>query len=502
MTRRQKAKRKPTSTTGKDASPRGGLKSKQTRVDKGSEMNSPGPQQTKLSFAPNTSKMAVEPPTPQRQSADATIAITPEPGKVARLPANDETSGSSSTSTQGIQHKKKEKTKHNKKITYLDATKQPSSDDGKPAAKARKTKAPKVIQEVRYRGIIDTPPSEKPFEDFVELLKLYLKTVQRILGKSVHLAPWDSEQEATFPNIKIPSDVPESRESLGIYLGNYINPKQDGSKIYLNLRWVVGNDRSLLVPIDRFGMELADALPKLKMSMQRQPNPCQSVKSCCIGWFMYSSKHINSKTFANETRATLGIPEGVAIGISYRTISNEYGKKPPFNREDPPAAAIHLDIDEKYYMVFQPKASSLWRKNSKKRLPNGVQLRLVPCFTSPIGKSITDDIRADAKTLAERQHFFVKEHLRPMEYHFISLLDTPISPNQSMTLRRAMMAKAPKDRPASRLIHNIDQSWNQPSKYIVTTVVGREEEANRFLTNLIPEILQTHGPEASKWFSS
>ena len=115
---------------------------------------------------------------------------------------------------------------------------------------------------------------------------------------------------------------------------------------------------------------------------------------------------------------------------------------------------------------------------------------------------MTDDIRADAKTLAERQYFFVKEHLRSMEYHFISLLDTPISSDNPMTLRRAMMARAPKDRPASRLIHNIDQSWNQPSKYIVTTVVGREEEANRFLTNLIPEILHMHGPTASKWFSS
>ncbi len=33
-------------------------------------------------------------------------------------------------------------------------------------------------------------------------------------------------------------------------------------------------------------------------------------------------------------------------------------------------------------------------------------------------------------------------------------------------------------------------------------MVGREEEANRFLTNLIPEMLHTHGPSASKWFSS
>jgi hypothetical protein len=171
-------------------------------------------------------------------------------------------------------------------------------------------------------------------------------------------------------------------------------------------------------------------------------------------------------------------------------------------RHDPPAAAIHLDIDERFYMVYQPKASSLWRKNSRKRLPNGVQLRLVPCFTSPIGKSLTDEIRADAKLLAERQYFFVKEHIRSIDYHFISLLDTPVSDDNPMTLRRAMMSRAPKDKPTSRLIHNVDQAWNQTTKHVVTTVVGRDIEANRFLANMIPEFLHVHGPDAAKWFTS
>jgi hypothetical protein len=33
-------------------------------------------------------------------------------------------------------------------------------------------------------------------------------------------------------------------------------------------------------------------------------------------------------------------------------------------------------------------------------------------------------------------------------------------------------------------------------------VVGREEEVNRFLANLIPELLHDHGPQATKWFST
>jgi hypothetical protein len=85
MARRAKAKRKPTSTTGKDASPRGGLKTKQTRVDNESETASPGPQQTKLSFAPSTTAKTVVPPTPRSQTNATSAAITPDPGKAARL---------------------------------------------------------------------------------------------------------------------------------------------------------------------------------------------------------------------------------------------------------------------------------------------------------------------------------------------------------------------------------------------------------------------------------
>jgi hypothetical protein len=502
MTRRPKTKRKPTSTVGKDASPRGGLKTKQSKAANGEKLASIGHQQTKLSFGPTTVAEKTVPPTPKQASAEVTIAITPEPSTgVAKLPPKPLPTIEEPTDnvTPTKKHKKTKKTRQ----VHLDPLTQNNLSELKPAAKTtpKKTKwndKPKGYQEIRYRGVIDVPPSDKPFQDFVVLMTVYFATVQATVGKNIFLAPWDAEQEATFPPIKTKDNVPDSRESLGIYLGNYINPKEDGSKIYLNLRWITFKDTA--VPLERIGMELADALPRLQMAMNRQPQPCQSAKSSCIGWFMYSSKQINSKAFVIETKAALGIPEDVEIGISYRAITNEFGKRPRFNREDPSPAAIHLDIDERFYMIFQPKASSLWRKNSKKRLPNGVQLRLVPCFSSPIGKSMTDDIRSDAKTLAERQGYFVSEHIRPIDFHFISLLDTPIANN--MTLRRAMMSRAPKDRPASRLIHNVDQSWNQASKYIVTTVIGREAEANRFLTNLIPEMLHVYGPEAAKWFTS
>ncbi len=517
-----KNKRKPTSNSGKDASPRGGFKSKQTKVQNTAGMETPGPQQTKIKFAPTVTKLKAPPTTPNSSPTETASAITPKPSQVVAHALTESpvapsaTANTESTPTEKdieTEQENTEKTEQEnteKPTTPDPTTTQTDNDDGnrKPAAKSSITKPPRAInnetfgqyKEIRYKGQIDAPPSDKPFPALVALVKKYIKTVQDTIGKHIYLAPWEKQQERTFPLIKTKDDVPDSRESLGIYLGTYVNPKSDGGKIYMNLRWVTFKKPP--VPLNRFGMELSDALPLHKMSMNKQPLPCQAAKTCCIGWFMYSSKQINSDSFVIETKTALGIPEEVEIGISYRTIVNEYGKRPQYNRDDPPAAAIHLDIDERFYMVFQPKASSLWRKNSRKRLPNGVQLRLVPCFSSPIGKALTDEIRADAKLLAERQYFFVKEHIRPIEYHFISLLDTPASPENSMTLRRAMMARAPKDKPTCRLIHNVDQAWNQTTKHIVTTVVGCDEEANRFLANMIPEFLHVHGPSAAKWFTS
>ena len=83
---------------------------------------------------------------------------------------------------------------------------------------------------------------------------------------------------------------------------------------------------------------------------------------------------MNSNTFIPAIKKALNIPDTVAIGIQFRSIANEHGKKPAFDKENPPAAAIHLDMDERYALVYQARCASLWRKNSKQRLPNGVQL--------------------------------------------------------------------------------------------------------------------------------
>jgi hypothetical protein len=139
---------------------------------------------------------------------------------------------------------------------------------------------------------------------------------------------------------------------------------------------------------------------------------------------MYSCKSMNSNTFIPAIKKALNIPDTVTIGIQFRSIANENVKKPAFDKENPPAAAIHRNMDEWYAVVYQARFTSLRGKNSKQCLPNGVQLQLVPCFTSATGKSMTDKEKSGSKTLLERHFYFVKEHLRTLQpYFFISQLD-------------------------------------------------------------------------------
>jgi hypothetical protein len=116
---------------------------------------------------------------------------------------------------------------------------------------------------------------------------------------------------------------------------------------------------------------------------------------------------------------------------------------------------------------------------------------------------MTDTERSDAKILLKRQFYFVKEHLRTLPpYFFILQLDTPLSKDNPMTLRRAMMSQqVPSKSATSQVISDVDASWNQPSKHIITTVVGRDVKAQRFLANMIPKLLHRFRDEASKWFT-
>jgi hypothetical protein len=93
-------------------------------------------------------------------------------------------------------------------------------------------------------------------QTFLKIFKDYFKLIQDVLGKGIYIAAWDTKQEHALQPLKIPNKIPSTWESLNIYLVTYVNPKRDGSGIYLNLCLV--NFKKYLVPLACFGMELTD----------------------------------------------------------------------------------------------------------------------------------------------------------------------------------------------------------------------------------------------------
>jgi hypothetical protein len=508
-------RRNPSGASDKQTTPRRGEKSKQSKVTLERKMADNGARQTKLQFA------AIK-DTPTSSGSLATTSVTPETSAVAQrlkppTPPSSPARDPKITLETTTRKKKttKRKNKKNNEITTNDDNNTPSDKDADVVIDGTRDEIPNVrapsasnqpseeFRCIRYKGQIILPPSEQPFEDFVKKFREYFSIIQDILGKKVFIAAWDEEQDLSYKPLETPKSIQPRREDLAIYLGTYINPKAAGDTVYLNLRLVTYHPTP--VPLERFGMELQDHLDKEKNQMvfYRQPLSCQAPKSECIGWFLHSTKTINSSAFIPAIRAALKIPNDVAIGVQYRAIANELGKKPPYDRKNRPPSALHFDIDERYAFIYQSKAASLWKKDAKLRLPNGIRLRIIPCFTTITGQSMTERQRSATNLLKERQHRFITTEVVVLPpYALIAQLDSPIDEDNSMTLRRAIMARAPEHYPSDRLIHNVDITWNQTGRHTITTCNDRLAEARRFVEGMIPEFLHRYGDGASKWFTS
>ncbi len=508
-------RRNPSGASDKQTTPRRGEKSKQSKVTLERKMADNGARQTKLQFA------AIK-DTPTSSGSLATTSVTPETSAVAQrlkppTPPSSPARDPKTTLETTTRKKKttKRKNRKNNEITTNDDNNTPSDKDADVVIDGTSEEIPKApapsasnqpseeFRSIRYKGQIILPPSEQPFEDFVKKFREYFSIIQDILGKKIFIAAWDEEQDLSYKPLETPKSIQPRREDLAIYLGTYINPKAAGDTVYLNLRLVTYHPTP--VPLERFGMELQDHLDKEKNQMvfYRQPLSCQAPKSECIGWFLHSTKTINSSAFIPAIRAALKIPNDVAIGVQYRAIANELGKKPPYDRKNRPPSALHFDIDERYAFIYQSKAASLWKKDAKLRLPNGIRLRIIPCFTTITGQSMTERQRSATNLLKERQHRFITTEVVVLPpYALIAQLDSPIDEDNSMTLRRAIMARAPEHYPSDRLIHNVDITWNQTGRHTITTCNDRLAEARRFVEGMIPEFLHRYGDGASKWFTS
>ena len=365
---------------------------------------------------------------------------------------------------------------------------------------------------LRYRVTISVNKSNKPTEAFSKNFQQVFGIMQAIAGTNLWLLPWDEEQENDqFPVVKQPSDLPDGsdyndRFTLAIYTGSYLNLKPEGSKVWTQLRLM--HIAPLKLDISQLGHALQHAFTDLSFEVRfgRQPLHCQATKTACLGWLYGSSKTISEDTFLPAVRAALKIPDTIAIGMQWRAISDKFGKKPAFDQEKPPPSALHIDIDSRHAPTYQRAASNLWRHYDKQRdrpkLPNDIQLRLVPCFSSPQCRSLSATATANIILMSTKQHFFVTERLTRLEVPFILLLDTPLSDTNSITLRRAIMSRSPKDDPTKRLIHNIDFGWQDSHRVYATTVKPLLSEAYDFIASLIPEMVHRYGHGCQKWFSA
>ena len=105
--------------------------------------------------------------------------------------------------------------------------------------------------------------------------------------------------------------------------------------------------------------------------------------------------------------------------------------------------------------------------------------------------------------MVEKQHYFVNQCIEKVDVPFVKLLDSPISKTNPITLRQAMMARAPPNDPTKRLIHhNVDFLWNDRKQVQATTIKPLLSCTHEFISTLIPEMLYRYGQECQKWFTS
>ena len=362
---------------------------------------------------------------------------------------------------------------------------------------------------LRYKVTIEIKESTKPTFEFVKNFRDVFTIIQEIAGPNLHLGTWDEEQESsTFPVIAHPNQFPSGKEKnpLYIYTGSYINPKREGGKVWIQLRFV--HDSPINFELQKLGENLQDAFSDLPFDVRfnRQPMHCQTTKSECIGWLYGSTKSISEETFTPAIRKALCIPDKVAFGIQWRVITNKFGKRPPFDQDNPPPSAIHLDIDHRFAHTFQKRAADLWKKFTKQKdrqpLPNDIQLRLVPCFSSTLSVARkTTQTEENVILMAEKQQFFVTKCIIKVDIPFVRLLDTPLSESNNITLRGAIMSRSPPQEPTKRLIHNVDFLWNDTRRVQATTITKYLTYTHEFISSLIPEMVFKYGQECQKWFS-
>jgi hypothetical protein len=370
---------------------------------------------------------------------------------------------------------------------------------------------------LRYSLRITVPAHPEPMKQLLKAIKHVLRVVQQASSKSIGIGAWNTGQSnSTYSK---PSEIPtgedttQAKKAIQKYFDSWIKPSTDKNfTAFLKIRFVTNNPASLSIPLKELGLTLEDEISSCNQPtkeptafLSRNPIACQAIKVATVGWLFGSVKTMRHDTLLAGLRKELDIPLEVELGISWRTIRNSQRKNPAWVDDQAPPQALTIEIDESYYSIYAPKIAALWKKRSRRAILH-LQLRLVPCFTSARMASADDRTKVAVAVMAHKQQALINENITRIPVNkFIAFLDTPIpdpeNPSDSWTLRRYIMKATPRGFPTRRLFVSVDQAWDGDGFHF-TTVKHYFDEAERAMTNLIPECLHFFGPNAAKWFTS
>jgi hypothetical protein len=338
------------------------------------------------------------------------------------------------------------------------------------------------------------------------MLQEAFREIQRQAGNQLWLAAWHSADDNLV--CKRPSDLPKGttvkdRDLFTRLLDNYliITPNIE-QRLFLKLHFVTQSPDALLISLPEIGQKVEALEDRFALKINANPNPCQSSRVSTIGWVFGSVKTMDGDILTKTIREILKIPQHIAIGVQWRTIADKSGRRYPWPKDKGqprPPQALHFDIDDTYIGAWYPKFAKLFKKGARKKV-NYMQLRLIPCFNTQMGRTLSDVMVENVFQMAQKQAHFINNYVTKLTTSHILSLDNPIGENQ-VTLRRFLMMKAPEIKVTERIFITVDRSFRGTEHTLVTTR-RHADQALRTLNTMIPECLHLYGAEAARWFTA
>lgn len=362
-----------------------------------------------------------------------------------------------------------------------------------------------MYKSCRYAAQLLVPAHAEPVKKAGELLHDAFKEIQRQAGNKVWLAAWHSADDNLV--CKKPSELPrgttaKDRDSFTRIFDNYmvLTPETE-QRLFLKLHFVTESPDTLFVHLPDIGKKVEALEDRYHLKIQMHPNPCQSSRVSTLGWGFGTVKSMDGQQLTKALRQALNMPDHIAMGVQWRTIADKSGRKYPWPRDrnaPRPPQALHFDIDDAYVGVWYPKFAKLFKKGASKRV-NFLQIRLIPCFTTQIGKTLSDVMARNTHEMASKQLHFVNKFTTRLTTSHIQSLDTPIG-ERNITLRRYLMMKAPDVKVTDRLFVTVDSSF-RGSDHTLTTTTMYSDQALRVINTMIPECIHLYGMDATRWFT-